>query len=103
MDIKLYKIIVTPTAYKEIKNIYQYISEDLYAEKSAIKLMKKIEEKIMQLKINPKMYSKVKISTKLKRQYRKIIINKYVILYTIDDIEKIVYISHMYYIGKNYI
>lgn len=67
MDIKLYKIIVTPTAYKEIKSIYQYISGDLYAEISAIKLMKKIEERIMQLKINPKMYSKVKISTELER------------------------------------
>ena len=31
MDTK-YKVIITPTAYKEINKIYDYISEDLYEE-----------------------------------------------------------------------
>ena len=39
MDIK-YKVIITPTAYKEINKIYDYISEDLYAEKAAHNLMR---------------------------------------------------------------
>ena len=38
MDIK-YKVIITPTALKEINKIYTYISEDLYAKSAAIKLM----------------------------------------------------------------
>ena len=39
MNIK-YKIIITPTAYKEINKIYNYILEDLYAEKAAKDLMR---------------------------------------------------------------
>ncbi len=39
MDIK-YKVIITPTAYKEINKIYDYISEDLYAKKAAKDLMR---------------------------------------------------------------
>lgn len=39
MDIN-YKVIITPTAYKEINRIYDYILEDLYAEKAAKDLMR---------------------------------------------------------------
>ena len=42
MDIK-YKVIITPTAYKEINRIYDYILIDLYAEKAAKNLMRKVE------------------------------------------------------------
>ena len=44
-----YKVIITPTAYKEINKIYDYISEDLYAEKTAKDLMLKVEESIQNL------------------------------------------------------
>ena len=103
MDIRLYKIIVTPKAYNDINQVYQYISENLYAEKSAIRLMKKIEEKIMQLKFNPRMYPIIELSSELKMKYRRIIVDKYAILYTINEKIKTVYISHMYYTEKNYI
>ena len=39
MDIK-YKVIITPTAFKEINSIYDYILEELYAEKAAKDLMR---------------------------------------------------------------
>ncbi len=39
MDIE-YKVILTPSAYKEINRIYDYILEDLYAEKAAKNLMR---------------------------------------------------------------
>ena len=31
------------------------------------------------------------------------VVNNYVILYTIDEIEKIVYVAHIYYGGRNYL
>ena len=39
MDMK-YKVIITPTALKEINKIYDYILEELYAEKAAKDLMR---------------------------------------------------------------
>lgn len=53
MDIN-YKVIITPTAYKEINKIHDYISEDLYAEKATKDLMLKVEESIQNLKDSPK-------------------------------------------------
>ena len=40
---------------------------------------------------------------KPKRQYRRMVINNYVILYTIDEIEKIVYIAHIYCGRRDYL
>ena len=39
---------------------------------------------------------------RLKREYRRIVINNYILLYTIDESKKIVYVSHMYYGEQNY-
>ena len=39
MDMK-YKVIIPPNAFKEINKIYDYILEDLYAEKAAKDLMR---------------------------------------------------------------
>ena len=58
MDIK-YKVIITPTAYKEINGIYDYILIDLYAEKAAKTLMRKVEEIIQQLKYSQKIYAEI--------------------------------------------
>ena len=102
MDIK-YKVIITPTAYKEINKIYDYILEDLYAEKAVKNLMKKVEEEIQLLKYSPKMYAEINKIDKLKRRYRRIVIKHFVILFTIDEDNRVVYISHMYYGGSNYL
>ena len=102
MDTKNYEVIITPTAYSEINRIYEDIEFKLYAKNATRKLMKKVEEKIQKLKEEPKMYPKVKIMSGLKRTYRRIIIKNYIILYTIDERNRKVFISHMYYSGRNY-
>ena len=49
------------------------------------------------------MYTQINKFSKIKNIYRRIIVNNYIILYTIDDIKNIVYIAHIYYGGRNYI
>lgn len=102
MNTNKYKVIITPTAYKEINKIYNYITEDLYAEKAARKLMRKVEEEIQRLKYAPKIHTEIEKNDELKRNYRRIVINNYIILYTIDEENNLVFVSHMYYGGRNY-
>lgn len=103
MDTNQYKVIITPTAYKEMKKIYDYIIDDLYAVSAAKELLQKVEEKIQRLKYAPIIHSRIEKYDELKRNYRRIVIKKYVILYTIDEKNKIVFVSHMYYSRRNYI
>ena len=102
MDIE-FKIIITPSAYKEMNRIYDYILEELYAEETAKKLMQEVEDKIQLLKYLPKIYEKLKKIDDLKRNYRRIVIKNFIILYTIDEKNKNIYISHMYYSGRDYL
>ena len=104
MDIKhQYKVIITPTAYKEINRIYDYITEDLYAGHAANRLMKKIEQELQRLKEFPRIHTKIKKYDTLKRSYRRIVIKNYVLLYTIEEETNTVYVSHIYYSGRNYL
>ena len=80
-----YKIIITPTA------------------KSAAKrLMEKVENEVQKLKYAPKIHTEIEKYDELKRNYRRIVINNFIILYTIDENNMVVYISHMYYGGRDY-
>lgn len=103
MDTKQYKVIITPTAYKEINKIYDYITEDLYAKNAAKRLMEKVEEEVQKLKYAPKIHTEIEKFDELKRSYRRIVIKDYIILYTIDEENNVVFVSHMYYGGRNYI
>ena len=103
MDIINYKIIITPTAYREMNRIYEYINEVLNAENASKRLMQKIKKKIKNLKILPKIYGKIQKIDEVHRVYRKIVVDNFVILYTVDDEKVMVYISNMYYIGQNYL
>ena len=98
-----YKIVFTNDSINEMDSIYQYISQKLFASNSSKRLMNKVDKTIQTLKYMPRAYSVVKIHPELELEYRRIVINKYIIIYTIAEEEKKVYITHMYYSGSNYL
>lgn len=103
MNIDSYEIIFTPTCINEIKQVYRYIDKHLYANKAAKILMRKIQNKVQSLKYAPEIHSKIEKYDSLKRTYRKIVVDNFVILYTVDKEKMIIYISHMYYVGMDYL
>lgn len=105
MDSKkeIYEIEFTEDCRDEIREIYEYISENLDAQMAAKNLMKKMRDAVMNLKENPEIYMKIERKDRNKRDFRRLVVNNYVILYTIDEDKKIVYISHMYYGKRNYL
>lgn len=103
MDIDRYKVIITPTAYREISKMYNYISEDLCLENSANQLMEKFEAEIEKLANMPYMHMQISKLDDLKMNYRRIVLSSYIILYTVEEESKTVFVSHMYYKRKNYL
>lgn len=99
---KNFKIIFTNDCRKEMDDIYDYISKNLYSINSAKKLMKKVNEIILNLKNVPEAYPILKIYKDLNLAYRKITIGKYILIYTVSYKEKKVYIVHMFYGRSNY-
>lgn len=98
-----YNIKLTDEFLDEIDDICNYISNNLKAPDAANRLREKVVYNILMLEKSPRIFMKIEKMAKTERQYRRIVINNYVILYTIDDNEKIIYIAHIYYSGRNYI
>ena len=100
---KQYKIIFTNDAITEMKSIFDYISKELYTPNAAKNLMLKIDESIENLKSMPNAYRIIKRYDELNLVYRKIIVKKYSIIYTINETEKKVYIIHLYHSKQDYL
>ncbi len=99
---ELYKIIFTNDAINEMENVFNYISEKLYAPKATKNLMLEIDENINNLKYMPRKYRTIKKYDELDLEYRRMIIKKYCIIYTINENEKKVYITHLYHSKQDY-
>ena len=99
----VYQINLTDDFLEEFEEICEYISYNLNALNASEKLREKVIDKIYSLRREPRMYTQINKLSKTQSNYRRIIINKYIVLYTIDDIKNIVYVTHIYYGGRTYI
>lgn len=97
-----YKIKLTDEFLEEIEEISDYISNNLKAIDASNRLRVKVMESILILEDSPKIYEEIEKLDRLERRYRRIVVNNYIILYTIDETEKSIYVAHIYYAGRNY-
>ncbi len=98
-----YSVKLTDEFLEEFEEICDYISDKLKNISASNRLREKVIYNILSLENSPKMYTEIEKTARTKLKYRKMIVNNYVILYTIDETEKIVYVAHIYYSGRNYI
>ena len=100
---EIYEIEFTEDARDEIREIYEYISKNLVNEDAAKRLMRKMRKNVMDLAESPKIYAKIKKKDRMKREFRRMVVDNFIVLYTIDENKKTIYISHMYYGRRNYL
>lgn len=98
-----YNVNLTEEFLNEIEEICNYISTNLKAIDASKRLREKVIYNILLLEKTPKMFAEIDKVGKEKRVYRRIIVNNYVVLYTIDEENKNIYVAHIYYGGRNYI
>lgn len=97
----VYKTKMTEDLIHDINEICEYINNKLKLSEASKRLREKVRLKVMLLENTPMMFSIIEKYDRVKRRYRRAIINNYIMLYTIDN--DIVYISHLYYNGRNYL
>ncbi len=98
-----YKVKLTQEFIDEFEEICRYISNKLKSTDASDRLREKVMYNVLLLESSPRMFVEIEKTDRTERQYRRIVINNYVILYTIDEYEQIVYVAHVYYCGRNYI
>lgn len=98
-----YSIKLADQFLEEFEEICDYISNKLKNIDASNRLREKVIDNVLLLENSPQMYTKIEKIDRTERQYRRMVIDNYVILYTIEDIEKMVYVVHIYYSGRNYL
>ena len=98
-----YDIVVTNPAQDDLEEILNYISVDLSAPKSAIEMLNKIKSIFENLSINPLMYPLCNIDSLKAKNYRKAVINNYLMFYRVDDKNETIYIMRFIYGRRDYI
>ena len=98
-----FEIEFTDECIEEMQEIYEYISNNLKEDGAAKRLMRNVTDKILDLSNAPELYMKIGKVDKLKREYHRMVVKNYVVLYTIDFEERKIYISRMIYEKRNYL
>ena len=98
----MYTLKVLPSVRKEIIKIRDYTADDLCNVPAAINLMKDFEKAFIHIKDNPNAFSRFYYDKELKHEYRKKIVNGYIILYWINEASKKVTVSFIFHTKMNY-
>lgn len=98
-----FEVEFTNECIEEMIEIYEYISYKLKENNAAKRLMAMVTDKILKLTNMPESYMKIGKNDRLKREYHRMAVKNFVVLYTIDFQKRKVYISRMIYGRRNYL
>lgn len=89
---KAYKVLITEKAKNDMYGIIRYISEDLLDAVAAGRLLQKFEDAMLGLSTMPERHEEVRDEWAKSRQIRKLLVDNYIIFYTIDESKSKVYV-----------
>ena len=98
----MYNLEYLPAALRDMAEIAEYISKELKNPQSAVRLAEKFIEKAETLRTFPygnQVYQPIR---PLKYEYRKIIVDHYLMFYTVDEKSKTITIMRVIYARRNY-
>lgn len=98
MDCDKYEIAILPSAENDIRGIFEYIAVDLCDVKAAQELLDKITDGLQRIALFP--YAMPKLGNKEfsdDKNFRRMDIGNFVIVYVIDENKKTIYIAAAFY------
>jgi len=98
-----YKVKLSINARNELDSIFAYIANTLDSPTTAAELSLKIYDTILSLDEMPNRFPRITEEIPTSEEYRKAIVKNYVILYLINEDNKIVNIAHVFHGSMNYI
>lgn len=97
-----YKRIVSELAHEDIRNIIAYMKDVLCAPEAAADFADEVQQCYTRLKSNPFMYAMCKDERLAKEGYRKALIKNYVLVFKVNEEQKVVNIYRFFYGAEDY-
>ena len=96
-----YKVKINPKAIRELDSIYKYIVNEKLAPENAKEQINRIKKAILNLDTFPKSHQDRNEGRYAEKGYRQLLIDNYIAIFRIDEINKIVYVVTIQYQGRN--
>lgn len=97
-----YSLVVTEAAQFELEKIADYISDSLCNPIAAVNFLDKVKSCYTTLSETPLIYQVCENIGNGDKEYRKVVINNYLLIYRVDDNSKTVYVLHFFYGRRDY-
>ena len=97
-----YRVDVSEPAENDLRDIVRYISAQLSAPITALKMMDTIEEAITGLAVMPKKCPPVTDERLAMMGYRKLLVNNYIVFFSIDEKSKVVDVERILYARRDW-
>ncbi len=97
-----YKLHFTPIASEDLDEIYGYIAIHGHNPTAAESLIDKIEDSILRLKEHPFSGSLVEDELLMTKGYRKLVVDNYIALYLVDEVERTAIIVRVLHSRRSY-
>ncbi len=98
----MYSLEYLPTALQDMTEISGYIAKELKNPQAAVRLAEKFIESAEAIRKFPYINQVYRPIRPLKNEYRKIIVDNYLMFYTVSEDEKIITVMRVIYAGRNY-
>ena len=98
-----YKLLVTHEAERDIDNIVQYIAGELKNRTAAIGFLNDVEEAYLSVVQQPHMYSYCNDNRLREKEYRKIHLRNYIMVYRVSDNEESIIVLRVFYGRMDYL
>ena len=99
----MYSLHFLPAARQDMTEIVLYISQELLSPLAAKKLTDEMQKAVEGLTIFPYINAVLQTVKPLKKEYRKLVVKNYVILYWVDSKRKEVTIARVVFARRDYI
>ena len=96
-----YKVKVNPRAIRELDHIYEYIVNEKLAPENAKGQVDRIKKNILSLDTFPQSHQERNEGRYAGKGYRQLLIDNYIVIFRIDEHDKIVYVVTIQYQGRN--
>ncbi len=96
-----YKVKIHPKAICELDRIYEYIANEKLAPENARGQVDRIKNAILGLDTFPQSHQERNEGRYAGKGYRQLLIDNYVAIFRIDELQKTVYVVTIQYQGRN--
>ena len=96
-----YKVKINPKAIRELDSIYEYITNEKLAPENAKGQIDRIKKTILNLDTLPQSHQSRNEGRYAEKGYRQLLIDNYIAIFRIDEIDKIVYVVTVQYQGRH--